>query len=370
MRTVCARERWHGVPILLAAVLAGGMAERLRLPAAWLVGPLLAAGAWAAVTGWRVPVPVPLHRAAQAVIGMAVSASFQARALGPLAEHWPALAAVGAVTLLLSVAGGLGLARVAAVDPATALLGTLSGGASGMVAMSDDLGADARVVAFMQYVRLGVVIATSSAVATWLAGASGGAPLGMVLPPEADGTVGGLLAAYALTAAATALGAWLGERLRLPAAALVGPVLAGLALAALGLPHGQWPPGTLAAAYLVLGVAVGSRYDRASLRALARVAPAVLAFVVLLMAASAVLAWALVAWAGLDPLTAYLATAPGGIEAATAAALDAGADAPLVLTAHVVRILVVILAGPPLVRRLLRGRQPSPVPGAGLDAAQ
>lgn len=142
------RGRGHTLGVILAAVLAGALARALGLPAAWLVGPLLAAAVCGMTLGWRVAVPARWHRAAQAVVGMAVSASFPAGAADPLLDHWPAIAATALATLLLSVAGGLGLARAVAVDPATALLGTLSGGASGMVAMSDDLGADARVVAF------------------------------------------------------------------------------------------------------------------------------------------------------------------------------------------------------------------------------
>lgn len=341
--------------VFIAALAAGAGARASGLPAAWLVGPMLAAAAFGLGPGWRVAVPVQAYRAAQAVMGMAISASFQPGAVGEVVAHWPVVVITSLVVLLLSLLGGAWLARSGRLDPATAMLGTMSGGASGMVAMSDDLGADPRLVAFMQYARLSLVMTTASLVAAWADGTPG-APAG----PAAGAGGGAGWTAYGLTAVAAGAGAWLGERLRLPAGSLVGPVVAGLVLGALGLPHGVWPPGALPAAYLVLGVGVGSRYDRATLQALRRAAPAVVAFVVLLMAAGALVAWALVAWAGLDWLTAYLATAPGGIESATAAALDAGADTPLVVTVHVVRILVVILAGPPLVRLVLRGRRAAP----------
>jgi uncharacterized membrane protein AbrB (regulator of aidB expression) len=57
---------------------------------------------------------------------------------------------------LLIVAGIL-LARVARLDRPTASLGMVAGGASGIVAMAGDLGADDRLVAFMQYLRVLII---------------------------------------------------------------------------------------------------------------------------------------------------------------------------------------------------------------------
>jgi len=49
------------------------------------------------------------------------------------------------------------LARVAQLDRPTASLGMVAGGAAGIVAMAGDLGADDRLVAFMQYLRVLVI---------------------------------------------------------------------------------------------------------------------------------------------------------------------------------------------------------------------
>ena len=50
------------------------------------------------------------------------------------------------------------LARTTPLDPPTAALGMIAGGASGIVGMSGELGADDRLVAFMQYLRVLVVV--------------------------------------------------------------------------------------------------------------------------------------------------------------------------------------------------------------------
>jgi len=53
-----------------------------------------------------------------------------------------------------SVGAGLFVARHTTLDEPTAALGLIAGGSSGIVAAADDLDADARIVAVLQYVRL------------------------------------------------------------------------------------------------------------------------------------------------------------------------------------------------------------------------
>ncbi|HEY8343560.1 MAG TPA: AbrB family transcriptional regulator, partial [Calditerricola sp.] len=59
-------------------------------------------------------------------------------------------------------------------------------------------------------------------------------------------------------------------------------------------------------------------------------------------------------------VTAFLAAAPGGLEAMLATSLDLGADAALVLSIQLLRFLVVLLMAPFIARRLSRSQ-----PGAG-----
>ena len=109
--------------------------------------------------------------------------------------------------------------------------------------------------------------------------------------------------------------------------------------------------------FALTGVRVGGLFDLAAIRLVARVAAVTLGFVLALMAACGLLGWCLATATGIDPLTAYLATTPGGIESVTIAALDTVADTSLVLTIQMIRFLVIVLLGPPLVLRLTRRRR-------------
>ncbi len=72
------------------------------------------------------------------------------------------------------------------------------------------------------------------------------------------------------------------------------------------------------------------------------------------MAACATLGWLLVVLAGADPLTAYLATTPGGIDSVAITAIDSGADSSLVLALQMLRLFAVLLTAPLLARWLAR----------------
>ena len=334
-----------GVPVSLGAQAAG-------VPASWLVGPMLVAVALSATGVARAKINRIMWRGAQAVVGIAISASFDPSSLRVLARLWPAMIANVVVVLGLAVIAGALLARLTGISGATSAIGTLPGGAAGMVSMAEDLGGDPRTVAFMQYVRL-ILTVLSVTLAAPLFSVSGG-PSGPS-PFSANGTV----TEYAVTAGAALVAALLGIALRIPAGALIGPVVAGVILGSFGVAHGAWPFGVLPAAYAVVGMRVGAQFDRESLQYIGRLAPAVLLFALGLMGGCALLAAVLTATTSVDGLTWYLSTAPGGMDSVMIVALDTGARTSVVLGMQMVRLLAAILIGPMLVpylgRRVRRG---------------
>jgi uncharacterized protein len=334
----------------IASVLAGLLAQDTGVPAAWLVGPMLVAVASALAWPEHPTVPRWGRVASLAVVGGVLAATFRPSVLPQLASNWLPVCLVVGGTLILSLAAGLLLARVAHLDGKTAALGTLPGAASGMLAMSGPLGADPRLVAVMQYTRV-VVVVFSAALVSRFGLVPGTAPQpisGQGLQPSASQGVALVHDAwltYSLTALVAAAGAWAGTRLRLPAGALMGPLVLGVALEELGTMRLAWPPGVPQAAFLVLGLWVGLLFDRASIKRAGRLFPLVLASAVGLTAACAGLGWALATLTSIDGLTAYLATAPGGIDSVAIMALGSGADAPLVLAVQTLRLFAVVFAG-------------------------
>ena len=171
-------------------VVAGGIAlDALGLPSSYLFAALLLGLAIALARPGRVELDPRAFRAAQAIAGVSLGAYLQTEALRAVAGSLAPVLLISAATLGLSLAAGSILARTTPLDPPTALLGMIAGGASGIVGMSGELGADDRLVAFMQYLRvLVVVLLTPIGIAVFFGGDHGG---GAAAPPSA-----GLLGAW------------------------------------------------------------------------------------------------------------------------------------------------------------------------------
>ena len=286
--------------------------------------------------------------AAQAMIGVAVSASFNPTTLGTLVRNWPVIGIAVLSMLVFSLLGALLLVRWGNFDPATALLGTLPGGAPGMVAMSDSLNADARYVAVMQFVRVVVLALSTALISRWIL------PAHKAIPPVVVGRMMFDWAPLVLSVLIAVIGAWIGVRTNLPAGAIAVPAALGAVAGMLGFAHGVWPAGLLSLGYAILGIYVGMRFDVAALRHISRAMPAMLGNLVFLMLSTgcvgAVLGWL----SGVGAVNGYLAAAPGGLDTVSSIALEIGADISLVFTSGLIRFFTIVLLGPVLVRWLLR----------------
>ena len=79
---------------------------------------------------------------------------------------------------------------------------------------------------------------------------------------------------------------------------------------------------------------------------------------------SAALALVLVHAAGIDPLTAYLATSPGGVDSIAIIGAASKVDLSFVMALQTVRLVMVLIVGPPLARfiaqRMRRDRSSPP----------
>ena len=151
------------------------------------------------------------------------------------------------------------------------------------------------------------------------------------------------------------VGAFLGHRLRIPAGPFVGALAGvGTALALLGFPDLSPPPLAGQALQVMVGVLVGLRITRDSLRSGTRVLFPAAAVAGAFLVAGVVAAAAAVWTTGITPVTALFAAAPGGLTEMASVGASLGADGPAVAAVHLVRLLLVILAANLLLARIMR----------------
>ncbi|MCG7580176.1 AbrB family transcriptional regulator [Mycolicibacterium sp. OfavD-34-C] len=345
--------RWTRELLRWAVLLAvtAGVTVPLTLvgvPSAALFAALVVGIALALLSWGPARVPRPLGLAAQGTLGVYIGTMVQDDALAALGDDWAIVLGIGVSTLVLSVAAGalLGLRRD--VTPLTGSLSLVAGGASGLVAIARELGGDDRVVAVLQYLRVGLITASMPVVVTLIYHADRSRP--PVADPVQDPVAPWYLSVGMLVALVL-VGSTLGRLIRLPGAGLLGPLALTVALEISGLSYGLSVPVVLVqAGYALIGWQAGLAFTRESLRAVGRLLPAAVALIVLLGVATAGLGVLLSRVADLTLLEGYLATSPGGVYAVLATAVETGSNVTFIIAAQVVRILLMLFAAPLLAR--------------------
>ena len=337
-----ARDSWlnPALAVLLCAA-SGGVCAWLRLPLPWMIGPLLAMAAFN--FGGAELRATPGGRAAgQIVIGTALGLYFTPVVGREVVQHWPLLLLAAAVAIFLGVLGGWVLSRVSGTDAKTAFFASVPGGAAEMAILGERFHARVDRIALAQSLRVLVVVIVIPFALTY-SGAHGDQTYAPVTVPFGWQ---GLAVLLAIGAAAAWLLAWL----RMPNAYFFGPLAAVIALTVSDVQLSSIPTPLTNAGQMLLGCALGSRFERRSLESAPRYVSAVLISVLVAMAAAAGFAWVVAVAAGLPVPSLILAMAPGGMAEMSITAKVLQLGVPLVTAAHVVRVLVLITSTGPAFR--------------------
>jgi membrane AbrB-like protein len=251
------------------------------------------------------------------------------------------------VVVACSLIGWL-MTRLHLLPGTTALWGMSPGAASVMTIMAESYGADIRLVAFMQYLRVVGVAAVASLVAKMFGVSAAHGPAAIVwFPPVA-------WLPLAETLALAIVGPLIARLLRIPAGAFLVPLVGGAVLTHLGWLTIELPTWLLAASYAFVGWNIGLRFTRPLLLHAARALPLIVGCTLLLIAICGAVAALMVVTAGIDPLTAYLATSPGGSDSIAIIAASTNVDVSFVMAMQTFRMITVMFLAPILTRLIAK----------------
>jgi len=332
--------------LILLAGAAGQLFKQFNVPAALFLGPMLVAIGFG-VSGASIRMNKHAFRLGQGAVGVLVAHSMTMAVLLTALQSWHVMIFATVLTVALSALVGIGLARWGGIQGSTAAWGTSPGAASAMVSMSEEYGADSRVVATMQYVRVVCVVMIGALVSRVL-GVGGGtdAHSAVIAVQTLD------LLSLGLTLLVIVVGVTLGAKI--PAGALLVPLLLGGALQLSGWMQITMPSWLLAVAYGAIGGYIGLRFDRATIRYVWRRLPAMIFGSLLLILLCALSAWAIADMLGKDFLSVYLATSPGGLDAMAIIAIDTHSDVGFVLAMQTLRLFGVIVTGAFIAKQVIR----------------
>jgi membrane AbrB-like protein len=149
---------WRTVVTLIVGLIGGLLVQRVGVPTADLIGPILVIGG-ANLLGARLgPLDNTLRQLAMLFIGTSVGVQMSRQSLQRLHQVAPSAVVVVVVLIVAGLLLGWGLAQVTPLDLATALLSSVPGGATIMPAVAHDLGGDIRLVAALHLTRQLVVL--------------------------------------------------------------------------------------------------------------------------------------------------------------------------------------------------------------------
>lgn len=332
---------------LVIGLLGGSLCAIARVPLPWLIGPLVAVAA-SRFAGLHVGALPGGRQVGQWLIGTALGLYFTPDVAALVARLWWMLLVGGAFALALGYLCGYLLHRLTGVDKTTAVFASVPGGAAEMSVLGERHGARVEVIAAAQSLRIAIVVLTVPAIFAAL-GLHG-------TDPFRQGTSEVHLPGLVALLAATLLGGALLARAGMPNAFVLGALAVAIPLTIADVNLSAMPRPLSNAAQLLLGCALGARFERSFARQAPRVIGAVIVSVAAAMLLSALLAWMLAAASGLNVATLVLATAPGGIAemAITAKVLELGV--PVVTAFHVTRVVLLLTCTPPVFLFLRRYR--------------
>ena len=247
------------------------------------------------------------------------------------------------------------MSRLQVLPGTTAVWGSSPGAASAMTLMAEAFGADVRLVAFMQYLRVVFVAVAASIISRLWVDTSGVEVPGIVWFPPIDWLP------FIQTLAIAGIGGLVGAWLPIPAGIMLVPMIVGGVLHATGLVEIVLPQWLLAISYAMLGWSIGLSFTRQILIHASRALPQIALSILLLMAFCGLLAFILTQTLGIDPLTAYLATSPGGVDSIAIIAASSHIDISFVMALQTARLLIVVLVGPRLAHFIASRHKPKNV---------
>jgi membrane AbrB-like protein len=336
--------RWLPKPddtALFAVAFAGGfLFNMLGVPAGWLTGAMLAVALASLVHPWKGPA-MPVIDMGMLLSGAVIGSSATPEAMQTAARYPGSIILLLCALVAIVLATGLFLVRVGRWSRLDALLASAPGALSAVMAIGREASENLPQIAIIQFFRLFVLVAAIP---------------GMVLLAGITPTQTALAnPAASLADTAIMLGAGLAAGLAFRGLGMVAPIVLGATLASTvlhgaGFVQGSLPPLLSIAAFVILGGMIGARLGGLDRRALPGLLPLAVGAFVVSVGVAALFAWPAAWLAQVSYAAAFIAFAPGGIEAMALLAVVLGLDPLYVGTHHIVRFMAVGFLLPAVVR--------------------
>lgn len=330
----------------------------------WLIGSLIVASIlsswrpkWSGIVNDQAGLPGYWRWIGQFILGIELGRKITASVIYTFLDNWALILITLVLSILFSLLSGLVLWRYSHTDLMTSLFGTAPGGLSSMPSIADEVGANTLVVSIVQTIRILSVLLIVPFMTHFL-------PLDNSMTVDSSklkfaGEVA-INGTSLLWTVVIVVGAWcgymVGKWIKLPAPWLVGAMI-GVCLiqSLLSVYFGQepiswWPHWLINVSQILIGTSIGSRLNKQMFTGLGKVVVVGLLSSIGLIFFMFLLAWIVSITANIPLITTVLAFAPGGLAEMATISVLIHADIGFVVTVQILRILVVLITLPPIIK--------------------
>ena len=323
---------------IAVAGLGGLTFHLLGVPAAWLSGAVIAT-VILGLLGFGVRLSRPIVETAMVIAGVVMGASITPEAVAAIGKYPLSIVILCLAIAAITAASALFLMKAYGWNRDDAVLASLPGALTAVLALAVSRNADVSRIAVVQSFRLLVLIAVLPFVVAVSTGGGGRVLIGHGMEIATP-------AAFAAMVAAALVVGVLFERLGVAAPLLLGSMVGSAILHVTEITPGVVPPEIATLGFVIIGVFIGERVNTLDRSAFRSLAPAAIGSFLIGMAVAAVFALCVVLLVGVPWGEALVAFAPGAVEAMIILALVLGVDPLYVSVHHVVRFLGIGLVLP------------------------
>ncbi len=316
----------------------------LALPLPWLLGPICAC-LLAALCGVPMRGVKPVNEAMRTVLGVAVGATLTPAVLATFPAMWPTLALVPVMICAIGLIGVPYFQRIWGYDAVTAYYSAMPGGLQDMLVFGEEAGGNVRSLSLIHATRVMVIVVALPFILKGIWDAD------LTNPPGAAARTLPLHEMVLMVVCAFV--GWQGaKRIGLFGASILGPLIVTAVVTIAGFLENRPPAEAIWAAQFFIGLTIGSKYAGITMAEVRRDLAAGFGFCAILIVLTLVFVEVIYV-TGLAPgMETLLAFAPGGQAELTVLALIVGADVAFVVAHHVLRIFLVIMGAPIVIRAL------------------
>jgi membrane AbrB-like protein len=331
---------------------AGGLVfNMLSLPLPWVLGSITATALTAHSSGFRAKLPVKWRSYAMVAIGTMLGTGFTQEVVAQSGRWAMSLIVMSLLSLVFGLLAYVVFRRWGKMDPATAMFSAMPGGLSMVTMLAEQYKTEVNRVVLCHSARIIVLLVTAPIIIQMISdiNLSDANRLAFHSAENIDPLRHGVLALAAI------ISWFIATRVNFPSAMLLVPLLASAFLHATGLITVHVPSILSILAQVAIGSSVGARFANYSLIQIVR--DGWLAAVVGggLALGSLACAAVIAPIAGVDMAPLFLSYLPGGAPELGVVALALMIDPAMVAAHHVLRVFLIVLAMPVLMRRLSRG---------------